>query len=66
MTKKATPDLVLRFAKKLAQKDRKSFNAAMRAHFPRITDYTLREAHKNAKILVALQHIKERQDHDDA
>lgn len=64
---KANRDTALRFAVKLVRingLDRKMFNKAMRTKFPHITDNTLYNVHQDAKILIAIEHVK-RINHDE-
>lgn len=60
---KFDPDSVTHFAVQLNQVrwlDGKSFNAAMRAKFPGITDHVLRRAYHDAKVMLALRHALNR------
>jgi hypothetical protein len=64
MTKRPNPDVIIRFAVQLSKRrwrDGKAFNAAMRAEFPTITPYALRKAYQDAKILIALQQLANRE-----
>jgi hypothetical protein len=58
---KANPDTALRFAVKLVRIDRlsrKAFNQAMRTRFPRISEHTLYNVRQDAKILLAIEHVR--------
>jgi hypothetical protein len=56
-TKRYEMNELTKFAEKLIRlkEGNGEFKAVMRERFPRISDYAIREAYKNAKIVVAIK-----------
>jgi hypothetical protein len=58
--KKCNPHVIIAFAVRLVRINglgSKTFNAAMRKEFPRITAHALHKAHQDAKILIAIERV---------